>query len=103
MPQGTCCFVHTAGEVANTTEGVAALLRRAAGSKLRSGVHLQPFDHVLAPQDASVQKVAAQLEEGTARVAVLYGALGTPCFEALHAQLLAAATEGESRHVPGPI
>jgi hypothetical protein len=57
-------------------------------------VHLQPFDHILAPSDATVQKVEAQLEEGTAQLAVVYGAIGTACFEALQAQLHAAVAEG---------
>ena len=92
--------MHIAGEVVNTTEGLAALLGPSGGSKQRSRVHLQPFDHVLAPTDASVQKVEAQLEEGTAQLAVLYGAIGTACFEALHAQLLAAAAQGGHASLP---
>ena len=95
LRQGTCCFVQVAGQVANTTQQLAALL--AAGSASRqhhSLVQLQPFDHILAPVGATARAVQALLQEGTARLALLYGAIGTACSEQLHAQLLAAAAEG---------
>ena len=84
--------MHIGGQVVNTTQQLAAALSH-RGSGQRSGAQLQPFDHVLAPAGETLQKTQAGLEEGTALAAVLYGAIGTPCFAQLHAQLLAAAAE----------
>ena len=84
-------------QVANTTQQLADLLAAASTSRQqRSTLQLQPFDHILAPAGATAQAMQAQLEEGTARLAVLYGAIGTACFEQLHAHLLAVAAEGEA-------
>ena len=88
--QDTCCFVDIAGQQANTTQAVAQLLQQDAGSQAHQA-QLQPFDHILVPEGATVKRVQAALEEGSARVAVLYGAVGTAAFAGMHQQLLDAA------------
>ena len=88
--QDTCCFVDISGQQVNTTHGLAQALAEGRGEQALP-VQLQPFDHILAPEGATVRGVQTAVAEGTAQVAVLYGAIGTACFSQMHQQLLDAA------------
>ena len=78
------------GQQVNTTEALAQALAEHRGRQA-SQVQLQPFDHILVPEGATVKAVQTAVEEGAGRVAVLYGAVGTACFARMHRQLLDAA------------
>lgn len=56
--------------------------------ELPKHAQLQPFDHILAPAGATVETVNADLRQHRAAVMIVYGAIGTECFQRTHANAL---------------
>lgn len=91
--QGHCCFVDIAGLRIMTTEGLSAVLANTTHGGAASP-QLHASDHILVPAAADVDAMNAKSRDGSVTVAVLYGALGTQCFQQFHQHLLAAAERG---------
>ena len=88
-PPGACCWVHLPSGVASTDVSSLSFAPPADASA-PVAPSLQPFDHVYPARN------------GSAPVAVLYAAVGAPCFPPLHAALSAASESGDVRYALRP-
>eukprot|EP00899_Mesostigma_viride_P007641 jgi/Mesvir1/16879/Mv15763-RA.1 len=101
-----CCWVDLGGSAVTDDkalrEGIAAA--RAQGTPPQVYI----FDHEYKAEGAEPPGSAAGGRVGEAHkpmpvVAVLYGALGSPCFARFHAELSAAVQEGHVRYIFRPV
>lgn len=80
--QRGCCWADVHGDTAPDVPALRSLLAKHTAEPPRTSVPLPPFDHVFPGTPANTVNT-----EG-AVVVVVYGGLGSDCFEALHREMV---------------
>lgn len=87
-----CCWVDVHGRTATTAAELNKLLSQPAAAD--AAPELYEIDHLYGGSVGSVGNGGGQV---AGKTAILYGAISTQCFAALHAKLVAAVTSGGQR------